>query len=83
MVWQGENAVATGRKILGQTKPFESAPGSLRGDNCVDVGRNAIHGSDSTESAKKEIEMWFTQQELINWKQASQVWVSEKEAELA
>lgn len=59
MVWEGTDAVATGRKMLGKTKPLESEPGTIRGDFCIDVGRNIIHGSDSVESANKEIALWF------------------------
>merc|ERR1712167_526487 len=55
MVWEGDNAVLTGRKMLGATKPFDSEPGTIRGDYCIDVGRNIIHGSDSVESANHEI----------------------------
>ena len=51
MVWEGDNAVKTGRKMLGATKPFDSEPGTIRGDFCIDVGRNVIHGSDSVEAA--------------------------------
>ena len=59
MVWEGDNAVKTGRKMLGATKPFDSEPGTIRGDFCIDVGRNVIHGSDSVESANKEIALCF------------------------
>jgi nucleoside-diphosphate kinase len=59
MVWEGLNAVKTGRVMLGATNPADSAPGTIRGDLCVQVGRNIIHGSDSVESAKKEIGLWF------------------------
>ena len=59
MVWEGDNVVLTGRKMLGATKPSESAPGSIRGDLCVDVGRNIIHGSDSVAAAQQEIGLWF------------------------
>ena len=51
MCWEGANAVATGRMMLGATKPSESAPGTIRGDFALDVGRNVCHGSDSVESA--------------------------------
>ena len=67
MVWEGENVVLTGRKILGATKPFDSNPGTIRGDNCIDVGRNICHGSDSVESATKEISLWFGEEELVNY----------------
>lgn len=62
MVWEGKGAVLTGRKMLGETNPLNSAPGTIRGDFCIDVGRNICHGSDSVESAKKEIALWFTPQ---------------------
>ena len=53
MVWEGKDAVKQGRAMLGQTNPLASAPGSIRGDFCIDVGRNICHGSDSVESANK------------------------------
>ena len=67
MVWEGMNAVAIGRKMLGETKPFDSLPGTIRGDYCIDVGRNIIHGSDSVESANNEIALWFKPEELVNY----------------
>ena len=77
MVWEGDNAVLTGRKMLGDTKPFDSAPGTIRGDFCIDVGRNIIHGSDSVESANHEIGLWFTEGELCQWTDHSAPWVYE------
>jgi nucleoside-diphosphate kinase len=53
MVWEGTGAVATGRVMLGETQPLKSAPGTIRGDFCIDVGRNICHGSDSVDSANK------------------------------
>ena len=64
MVWQGTDAVRTARKMLGETRPLESSPGTIRGDFCIDVGRNIIHGSDTVENAKKEIALWFQANEL-------------------
>ena len=64
MVWEGMNSVAIGRKMLGETKPFDGLPGTIRGDYCIDVGRNIIHGSDAVESAKNEIALWFKPEEL-------------------
>ena len=78
MVWEGNNAVATGRKLLGATRPDDSAPGTIRGDLCIDVGRNVIHGSDGVESANHEIALWFTETELTNWTHHSDSWVYEK-----
>lgn len=77
MVWEGLNAVKTGRVMLGATNPADSAPGTIRGDLCVQVGRNIIHGSDSVESANKEIALWFKDEELVAWKPASHDWVIE------
>jgi len=58
-VWEGKNVVATGRKMIGATNPQASEPGTIRGDYCIEVGRNVIHGSDSVENAQKEIALWF------------------------
>ena len=77
MCWEGTNAVKTGRKILGETKPFDSAPGTIRGDFCLEVGRNLIHGSDSIESAKAELALWFKDDEKIKWRQANHSWIYE------
>jgi hypothetical protein len=59
MVWEGKDVIAGGRKLLGATKPSESAPGTIRGDLAIDVGRNICHGSDLPESAAAEIAAWF------------------------
>ncbi|KAG6821147.1 Nucleoside diphosphate kinase B [Arthromyces matolae] len=56
-VWEGLNAVKTGRAMLGETNPLASPIGSIRGDFALAVGRNIIHGSDSVESAQKEIKL--------------------------
>lgn len=57
MVWEGLDAVKTGRAILGATNPLASAPGTIRGDYALAVGRNVCHGSDSVENAEKEIKL--------------------------
>ena len=78
MVWEGDDVVATGRKILGATKPSDSSPGTIRGDGCIDVGRNVCHGSDSTDAARKEIGLWFCgDDEILDWKDHSKDWVYE------
>ncbi|KAF0383907.1 nucleoside diphosphate kinase [Gigaspora margarita] len=59
MVWEGKDIVKTGRRLLGETDPLKSAPGTIRGDYCIDVGKNLCHGSDSVESAQREISLWF------------------------
>eukprot|EP00922_Rhytidocystis_sp_ex-Travisia-forbesii_P006396 GHVS01009268.1.p1 GENE.GHVS01009268.1~~GHVS01009268.1.p1 ORF type:complete len:157 (+),score=17.26 GHVS01009268.1:83-553(+) len=76
-VWEGLDVVIQGRKILGETDPLKSLPGSLRGDFCIQIGRNFCHGSDSVESANKEIALWFKTEELCSWKPCCAKWVYE------
>lgn len=71
------NVVKTGRTMLGETNPKDSAPGTIRGDFCIAVGRNIIHGSDSVESAKKEIDLWFGQKEVIDYTSTAEKWIYE------
>eukprot|EP00096_Caligus_rogercresseyi_P013335 TRINITY_DN5_c0_g1_i7.p1 TRINITY_DN5_c0_g1~~TRINITY_DN5_c0_g1_i7.p1 ORF type:complete len:362 (-),score=113.72 TRINITY_DN5_c0_g1_i7:1127-2212(-) len=77
MVWEGLHAVAKGREILGATDPGESLPGTIRGDFCIHIGRNVIHGSDSLESAQREIALWFQPGELTLWEPAQVEWLYE------
>ena len=67
MVWEGKDVVKQGRAMLGETNPLASKPGSIRGDFSIDMGRNIIHGSDSVDSANKEIALWFKVDELVDW----------------
>eukprot|EP00596_Hydrurales_sp_CCMP1899_P009447 CAMPEP_0119039276 /NCGR_PEP_ID=MMETSP1177-20130426/8672_1 /TAXON_ID=2985 /ORGANISM="Ochromonas sp, Strain CCMP1899" /LENGTH=151 /DNA_ID=CAMNT_0007002947 /DNA_START=39 /DNA_END=491 /DNA_ORIENTATION=- len=73
MVWEGLGAVATGRVMLGATKPSDSAPGTIRGDFALDVGRNICHGSDSVENAEKEVALWFPEG-VCSWSSHSAPW---------
>merc|ERR1712115_603786 len=68
-----------GRVLLGATNPKDSAPGTIRGDLCIDVGRNIIHGSDCVEAAEKEIGLWFSAAEISTWGPAGVEWVYEEE----
>ncbi|KLJ12137.1 nucleoside diphosphate kinase [Blastomyces silverae] len=77
MVWEGRDAVKTGRTILGATNPLASAPGTIRGDFAIDVGRNVCHGSDSVENAKKEIALWFKPEEVVQYQQSQANWIYE------
>ena len=77
MVWQGTDVVLQGRKMLGATRPLDSQPGTIRGDFCIDVGRNICHGSDSVESANKEIKLWFKDEELCPYDRTVDTWVYE------
>ncbi|XP_071489020.1 nucleoside diphosphate kinase B-like [Diadema antillarum] len=67
MVWEGKDVVKQGRAMLGETDPLKSKPGSIRGDYSIDLGRNICHGSDSVETAKKEIALWFKPEEVLDW----------------
>lgn len=77
MVWEGLDVVKTGRVMLGETDPRNSKPGTIRGDFCIQVGRNIVHGSDSVESANKEIALWFDSKEVIPWNRATEGWIYE------
>jgi nucleoside-diphosphate kinase len=68
----------TSAAILGATNPLASAPGTIRGDYAIDVGRNVCHGSDGVESAKKEISLWFKPEEVQSYKAAQFDWIYEK-----
>jgi nucleoside-diphosphate kinase len=76
MVWEGANVVLEGRKMLGATMPTDSAMGTIRGDFCVEVGRNVCHGSDAVESANHEIALWFPEG-LSAWTSCQTPWVYE------
>jgi len=77
MVWEGKGAVKTGRKMLGETNPADSLPGTIRGDYCIDIGRNICHGSDSVDTANKEIALWFKDGELNSYCCANNPWIYE------
>lgn len=77
MVWEGTNVVLEARKMLGATKPSDSALGTIRGDFCIDVGRNVCHGSDSVESANKEIALWFPEN-LTDYDLGKDIYVYER-----
>ncbi len=76
-VVEGNDVVVTARKMIGATKPSDSAIGTIRGDYGVDIGRNIIHGSDSPESAEREISLWFKPEELTEWTPTISTWIYE------
>jgi nucleoside-diphosphate kinase len=78
MVWEGPNAVAAIRQTMGATRPTEAAPGSLRHDFALEVGRNLTHASDSVENGESEVALWFKNEELVDWKREVDGWVFEK-----
>jgi nucleoside-diphosphate kinase len=77
MVWEGPSAIAAVRQTMGSTRPTEAAPGSVRHDLGLTVGRNLTHASDSAQSAAEEIALWFSPPELVAWGRDIDRWVFE------
>lgn len=75
MVWEGEDVILTSRNMIGATNPSEAVPGSIRGDYAVTVGKNIIHGSDSSDSAKREMALFFNENELVNYTKQESNWI--------
>ena len=59
LILEGQDAIKAARQLIGATNPLEATPGSIRGDFAIEVGTNMVHGSDSPESAEREIGIWF------------------------
>jgi nucleoside-diphosphate kinase len=66
MVWEGEQAIAAGRQLIGRTNPVEAAQGSIRGDFALSTRENLIHASDSPENARREAANFFAEEELVS-----------------
>lgn len=77
MVWEGPDAVVAVRQTMGATRPTEAAPGTVRHDFALQVGRNLTHASDSVENGEKEVALWFTPTELISWDRTLDRWFLE------
>jgi nucleoside-diphosphate kinase len=77
MVWEGPNAVAAVRQTMGSTRPVEAAPGSIRHDFGLEVGRNITHASDTPENGLKEVELWFQPTEMVSWQRDIDRWIFE------
>ncbi|WMW24829.1 nucleoside-diphosphate kinase [Methanolobus sediminis] len=73
LVVEGKNAIAIMRAVNGATNPVEALPGTIRGDFAVETGRNVVHASDSTESAKREIAIHFKDSEIVNYTKIDEV----------
>ena len=74
MVWEGEGVISSARKMIGATKPLEADPGTIRGDLAVNIGRNIIHGSDGSDTASFEINLWFNNEEICDWAPSDSIW---------
>ena len=77
MAVEGKNAVEVVRKTMGATNPQNAEPGTIRGDLAVDIGRNLIHGSDSPESAERELAIFFEDGDLLGYSREVDPWVTE------
>ena len=77
MIWEATNAVALARQTMGATNPADAAPGTIRGDFGIDIGRNIIHGSDSPESATREIGLFFGAEAGLDYSRSTDQWITE------
>ena len=77
MVWEADHVVEIARNTMGETDPSRAAPGTIRGDLGVNIGRNLVHGSDSAESASREIGLFFKQEEIVNYTRSTDPWITE------
>ena len=77
MVLEGDGAVAAVRKMMGKTNSAEAEPGTIRGDLALTISRNLIHGSDSPESARREIELFFKKEEFQSYTRIDEAWLRE------
>ena len=77
MIWEANNAVALARQTMGSTNPGEAAPGTIRGDFGIDIGRNIVHGSDGPESAEREIGLFFGSGDALDYTRSTDEWIIE------
>lgn len=75
IVFQGKNAVEVIRQMMGETDPAQAHSGTIRGDFGIDIGHNLVHGSDSLENASKEIDLFFSAQEIFNYDRELDTWI--------
>lgn len=78
LVLEGPDSISLVRALVGKTKVSEAVPGTIRGDFAASTQQNLIHASDSPESAKREIEIWFRPEELAEYKPCDGKWVTEE-----
>ena len=76
-VFEGNRASAVVRSTVGATNAAEAAPGTIRGDWALEIGRNLVHASDAPETARKEVALWFSDDELTSWARQTDQWVFE------
>jgi len=76
-LFEAENAIELARQTIGATDPAKAAPGSIRGDLGIDLGRNVVHGSDSPESAVREAALFFDGKDVVEWRRSVEEWIVE------
>ena len=77
MVWEADNVVSIVRQTMGETNPVNSPAGTIRGDLGIDIGRNLVHGSDSPESAEREVNLFFRAEEILSYDRSLDPWITE------
>ena len=77
-VFEADDAVALARQTIGATDPAKAVPGSIRGDFGINMGRNMVHGSDSRESAAREMALFFDEKDIVSWERSAEGWIVEK-----
>jgi nucleoside-diphosphate kinase len=77
-VFEGENAIALIRQTMGATDPAKAAPGTIRGDLGIDLGRNLVHGSDSPEAAEREVGLFFDGSAIVSYERSLEPWIKEE-----
>jgi len=77
MVWEGDGCISVVRTLVGKTNPKEAGPGTIRGDFGMTTGKNIIHASDSPASAEREIGLFFSKREVLDYKRIDEVWLYE------
>ncbi len=77
MVLEGKDAIEVVRRTMGETDPANAGPGTIRGDLAIDIGRNLVHGSDSPEAAQREIDLFFQEAEILDYRRDTDRWITE------
>ena len=76
---EGPDAISTTRKLMGTTNPSEAAPGTIRGDFGVEISRNLVHGSANSDDAEREVSLFFSDQELVDYARSNDIWIASDE----
>jgi len=77
MVWEGPRAIQVVRNAMGATNPVDAAPGTIRADYALEIGRNLVHGSDGPDTAACEIALFFHEEEILDWSRDTDRWIFE------